>query len=244
MSPTRIIGITVVASCALFCPLPAAQADLVPSAVAAAAPSSSLLSRRTAITAGVFLAAGLLYDYEFREEAQERRNGATNALAAVGNGFVDWRFILAGSSAGYLAGEIGGSDRLKETVLRVGLATAVATGVTAGLKYSIGRTRPHAGRGSFRLRPFSGLNSFPSGHTAVAFAIATAVADQTRDDWSDYALYSAATMTALARVNDDKHWISDVLIGGLIGHLSARWVSRQLGPVQIAPSAVSVSLPF
>jgi hypothetical protein len=26
-----------------------------------------------------------------------------------------------------------------------------------------------------------------------------------------------------------KHWASDVLIGGLIGHFSARWVGRELG---------------
>jgi membrane-associated phospholipid phosphatase len=51
-------------------------------------------------------------------------------------------------------------------------------------------------------------------------------------------------MTALARVNDDRHWASDVLVGGLIGHLSGRWVSQQMGPVRITPGAVTVNLEF
>ncbi len=36
----------------------------------------------------------------------------------------------------------------------------------------------------------------------------------------------------MARVNDDRHWTSDVLTGGLLGHLSGKWVSRKLGPVR------------
>jgi membrane-associated phospholipid phosphatase len=78
----------------------------------------------------------------------------------------------------------------------------------------------------------------------VAFAIATSIAEETDDSWSDVALYSAATLTAMARVNDDRHWASDVLFGALIGHLSAKWVSKQMGPVRVMPGAVTVNLEF
>ena len=120
----------------------------------------------------------------------------------------------------------------------------LATGFSTALKYTVGRSRPDVAGTNIEFRPFSGSASFPSGHTAAAFAIATAVADQTHDGWSDYLLYGAASVTALSRINNTRHWTSDVLIGGLVGHLSAKWIGRKMGPVQVAPTGVSVNLQF
>lgn len=208
----------------------------------APAQADRLVSAQVLTVAGLLFAGALAGDYEFREESQERRDGLSNAAAMVGNSFGDWRFIVPGLTAGYLAAEIAGSDGTKGTVVRAGAAAALATGLVGGVKFAFGRERPYAAGTSFEFRPFSGASSFPSGHTAVAFALATAVADRTDDPWSDYVLYGAATLTALSRVNDNKHWVSDVLAGGLLGHLSARWVSRRMGPVQVTPAGLSVSL--
>jgi membrane-associated phospholipid phosphatase len=239
------LAIAALAFHATFLPVPAlAQTDYVPSAIAPAPAAGPVLSRRTATVAGLLFAGALLGDQEFREEAQERRGGMTNSIASVGNTFGDWRVLVPALSAGYLAGEIAGSSEIKGTLLRAGAAAALATGISSGLKYTIGRNRPDIAGTNVELRPFSGSNSFPSGHTAAAFAIATAVADQTHDGWSDYVLYCAATVTALSRINDNRHWTSDVLIGGLIGHLSAKWITRQMGPVRIAPTGVTVNLQF
>jgi membrane-associated phospholipid phosphatase len=231
---------------AILLPGPAsAQLDSVPPAATTPLhPSSRVITRHVAAVAGVLLAGSILADYEVREEMQEHRSGTTNSFARVGNTFGDWRLILPALSAGYVAGEIAGNSELKGTMLRAGAAVALATGITSGLKYSIGRDRPHVASGSFQFRPFSGSNSFPSGHTAAAFAIATALADRTTDGWSDYVLYGAATLTAIARLNDDRHWTSDVLIGGLVGHLSARWVTKQMGPVRVAPAGVELRIQF
>ncbi len=226
-------------------PTPAlAQTDYVPSAVSPTHTSSPLISRQTATVAGLLFAGALFGDGEVRETSQGGRGGTSNSIASIGNTFGDWRVLVPALSAGYLAGEIAGSGEIKGTILRAGAAAALATGISSGLKYSIGRNRPDIGGTNLEFRPFSGSNSFPSGHTAAAFAIATAVADQTTDGWSDYVLYGAATVTALSRINDNRHWTSDVLIGGLIGHLSAKWVGRQMGPVRLAPTGVSVNLQF
>jgi membrane-associated phospholipid phosphatase len=245
MTARGTLAIAALAFNATLLPAPAlAQTDYVPSAVAPVQPSSPLISRQTAAVAGLIFAGALLGDREVREESQEHRGGTSNAVASFGNTFGEWRILIPALSAGYLAGEIGGSDGLKGTLLRAGAAAAIATGVTSGLKYTIGRNRPDIAGGNFEFRPFSGSSSFPSGHTAAAFAIATAVADQTTDGWSDYVLYGAATLTAMSRINDNRHWTSDVLVGGLIGHLSGRWVSKQMGPVRVAPTGVSVKLEF
>lgn len=87
----------------------------------------------------------------------------------------------------------------------------------------------------------------PIAIAALAFRAAllpVAGVAQTASVPSAVALYSAATLTAMARVNDDRHWTSDVVIGALIGHLSAKWVSKQMGPVRVMPGAVTVNLEF
>ncbi len=245
MTARRSVAIAALALHASLFSVPAvAQTDLVPSAVAPAHHPSPLLSGKTAAVAGLLFAGALLGDHEFREEAQEHRGTTTNSVARLGNSLGEWRFVIPALSAGYLAGEIAGSSDLKRVILHAGAAAALATGVTSSLKYTIGRTRPSVSGNPIQFRPFSGSNSFPSGHTAVAFAIATSIADETDDSWSDIALYGAATLTAMSRVNDDRHWTSDVLIGGLIGHLSGRWVSKRMGPVRVMPGAVTVNLEF
>jgi membrane-associated phospholipid phosphatase len=221
-----------------------AQTEIVPSAVAPADHSSPLISRQTATVAGLLFGAALMGDRSFREEAQERRSNTTNSMAKLGNTLGEWSIVVPALGAGYLAGELAGSRDLKRVMLHAGAAAALATGISSSLKYTIGRTRPPVAGDPDQFRPFSGSNSFPSGHTAVAFAIATSIADETDDSWSDVALYGAATLTAMSRINDDRHWTSDVLIGGLIGHLSARWVSKQMGPVRVMPGAVTVNLEF
>lgn len=67
--------------------------------------------------------------------------------------------------------------------------------------------------------------SFPSGHTTLAFAAATVYAME----YSDRPLvkivsYSAASIIGLSRITENKHWASDVFIGGILGHLIGRQV--------------------
>ena len=80
------------------------------------------------------------------------------------------------------------------------------------LKYSFRVMRPD---GSTR-------NSFPSGHTATAFMTATMLHKEYghRSPWYSIGAYTAATLTGLSRQMNNKHWLSDVLVGAGIGILS------------------------
>ena len=70
-------------------------------------------------------------------------------------------------------------------------------------------------------------DSFPSGHAAVAFSLATVVALQYRHRlWVGVAAYSLAAAASLSRVTESRHWMSDVFVGAALGHLVARLVVR------------------
>lgn len=66
-------------------------------------------------------------------------------------------------------------------------------------------------------------NSFPSGHTAVAFMTATMLHKEygtTRSPWYSIAGYTMALGTGVSRQLKNRHWVSDVLMGAAIGIFS------------------------
>jgi membrane-associated phospholipid phosphatase len=75
------------------------------------------------------------------------------------------------------------------------------------------------------LRPdSSGHSSFPSGHTAQAFAAATILSEEygRRYKWVPFLAYGMASSVGVLRVMNNRHFISDVLVGAGIGILSTK----------------------
>ena len=69
--------------------------------------------------------------------------------------------------------------------------------------------------------------SFPSGHTTAIFAVASSIAYSYRDKpWVSLLAYSAAGLTGISRIHDDKHWASDVFMGAALGWAVGRFVSK------------------
>jgi membrane-associated phospholipid phosphatase len=65
----------------------------------------------------------------------------------------------------------------------------------------------------------SGYPSLPSGHTAEVFQLA-AILDMEYQDvspWISVCGYAVAAATGTLRMLNNKHWISDVLVGAGIG---------------------------
>ena len=92
------------------------------------------------------------------------------------------------------------------------------------LKFSTGRVRPKSAQDSGE---WNGPNfddvSFPSGHTSSAFAIATVLASEYKNNpWVPPVAYGLATLTGLSRLNDNKHWASDVFLGGALGYFISK----------------------
>lgn len=90
-------------------------------------------------------------------------------------------------------------------------AALMATAVNS-LKYSCKVMRPD---GSTR-------NSFPSGHTATAFMAATMLHKEYGhlSPWVSVGGYTVATLTGVSRQLNNRHWVSDVMVGAGIGILA------------------------
>jgi undecaprenyl-diphosphatase len=80
------------------------------------------------------------------------------------------------------------------------------------------RKRPEGEWG--RIYRFTDPHSFPSGHAARAFLIAT-VATALGPAWLAIALWIWAPLVALARVAMGVHYLSDIVAGALFGILVA-----------------------
>lgn len=84
--------------------------------------------------------------------------------------------------------------------------------IVTAMKYSFARQRPGGSQSHL---------SFPSGHTATAFATATALS-YTYGWKTAVVAYPLAMLVGLSRLADDAHWGSDVVAGAFVGFISAR----------------------
>lgn len=94
-------------------------------------------------------------------------------------------------------------------------------------KLVAGRKRPRTGAGSLDLEPFSGNKSFPSGHTTFIFSVAGSIDEVTESPWLAGVAYGLAGLTGFERIYDDRHWLSDVVAGALMGTLTGRFAARR-----------------
>lgn len=124
------------------------------------------------------------------------------------------------------AGVIGGSPALRRRGGRVLLSVVTAGLTTAAIKRVTGRLRPAESTDPFLFKPFSSHDAFPSGHATMAFALATSLSEEIHNRWASAALYTFASGTAWSRMNDERHWFSDVLAGVAVGFAAARIVER------------------
>lgn len=118
-------------------------------------------------------------------------------------------------------------------------SAALALVLTSLIAAFVGRLRPFVGFAEVSLLippPFN--TSFPSGHTATAFAIAAAIAFANRR-WGIIA-FAIATLIALGRLAVGVHYPTDLLGGFVLGSgcfLLVRYLHRQIRTTDIERSA-------
>lgn len=181
-------------------------------------------------TLSVNTLALMLTDTDSQESVQKSRTYNTDKISEWTDRYTK-RITNLTIGGLYLSGLISHDGKLRKTALLCLESVALAEGITKGLKYLIGRSRPFGNKGAFNFNPLklpppSYSLSFPSGHATTAFALSSVIAEQYRNWLVRLLTYSFALMVSLARVNNNAHFLSDVLWGGIIGISVGRCLVR------------------
>jgi membrane-associated phospholipid phosphatase len=150
------------------------------------------------------------------------RSGTADDVADVVRTFGQWSGVLVVTGGLVGTGLLAHKPKILHAGFRVGASVLVTGVVTQGAKWVLGRTRPDSTDDAWEFEPFSGNESMWSGHSAFAFAMATSLSQDIDRPWATVGLYTLATATAWSRVYDNKHWVSDVVVGAAAGIVGAK----------------------
>ena len=185
----------------------------------------NLPSLETAVILGV---GGGLSLAVHSEDAQVTRRFSTSpgfdTLLETGEG-VGNGFVQIGTAIGvYAVGRGVRSSRVSLFGADLVRSQIMSTAITQGIKVSVARRRPDGTR-----------YSFPSGHTSSSFATATVV--QRHFGWRlGIPAYGLAAFVAGSRLQENRHYPSDVIFGAAIGVVCGRTTTIGRGKATFAVS--------
>lgn len=176
--------------------------------------SKALTWQRTITTPLILTSIGLYSatdnDFFSREEVKEERDEYMPKFRHRLDDYLQFAPIATVYGLNAM-GIKGRTDFANRTAIMI-KAEIIMTAITFPLKKFTAVTRPD---GTQR-------NSFPSGHTAQAFAAATFMSKEYghKSIWYSIGAYSVASSVGIMRVMNNRHWISDVLVGAGVGIFS------------------------
>ncbi len=163
-----------------------------------------------AVTAGSFV-----FDDTFRAALGNESSDAAEIADDYGG-----PIALGALTTGlFVAGRYSNDQKFRDVTYDMAIAAIVNLAYTGALKAAVNRDRPND----------SGSDSFPSGHSSNAFALATVAAHHYKGKLRLIA-YGGATVIAASRLRADAHWLSDVVCGATLGILVGRgvvWVNNR-----------------
>lgn len=188
------------------------------------------------IAPGTAHADGLLFGQGSNDAmARALDHGAWDGLSDLGNAYGDG-ILFGGLALGAEASAHFSGDASQRAFARdLERSLALTWGTVWVLKLSVDERRPDGGD-----------HSFPSGHTATAFAGATVLARH--GGWRlGVPAYALAVGTGMERIEDRRHFLGDVLVGAGLGYGLARLAMRRRdGPFDllVAPDRLGINLRF
>jgi membrane-associated phospholipid phosphatase len=141
------------------------------------------------------------------------------------------------AAAFLVVGLVGKDNKSLETGALATSAMLQSAVLVTFLKALFGRQRPSWANGVdrwsgpvgftewFKSGIYGKYDSFPGGHSITAFSLATVLAMQYQTTvWVPILAYATATGVALSRMTEGRHWLSDCLVGSVLGYVIGRMV--------------------
>jgi len=156
------------------------------------------------------------------------RSRFADNLFELGEKIGDGAFPVAVAASSYGVGRLAGSSRMTEFGSDLFRVQAVNGLLTAVLKGTINRTRPDGT-----------AYSYPSGHTSSSFATAGVIYSHFGKTWG-YLAFGLAGYVGLSRLQEGKHYVSDVIAGAVLGTYVSSKLSRRpdrTGRLSVSPMA-------
>jgi len=132
---------------------------------------------------------------------------------------------IAAGGATWGVGCIEHKPSLRDNGLTALTAMGAAGTFDLALKLAFDREFPFkpGSRGAF----WGGGRSFPSGHAAVSFAFASAIARRyPHNRWVKWGAYTFASGVAMSRYPAKRHYLSDILVGSTLGYVTGAYVAE------------------
>jgi len=163
-----------------------------------------------------------LIAYGFIGLNSDQLKGYNSEIKEEVNEHIDEKFTIddiaqyAPAASVYILNACGdkGKNNLKDRSIILATSYLIMTATVLPLKSITKEERPDG----------SSNNSFPSGHTATAFAGAEFLWQEYKDKsiWYGISGYVVAAGTGIFRIVNDRHWLTDVAAGAGIGILSTK----------------------
>jgi len=178
--------------------------------------------------------AGFYANTSFDQEIQDFYNdyiksGTTDDISKIVKPFGDGRITVPIYLTAVLIGELTKDTRIGSVVgewgQRCSRALIVGAPPVLTLQIVLGASRPEEGKGS-HWHPFKDNNGV-SGHSFMGAVPFLTAAKMTDNRFFKYSLYFGSTLTGLSRINDNKHYFSQVILGWWIAYLSVNSIKSE-----------------
>jgi membrane-associated phospholipid phosphatase len=167
-------------------------------------------------------------DKDVKNFSQKNQSTFSNNIFQADK-YYSTEFVGGSILAFYSYGLIADNSHIRKLAVKLTEAVFLAGSINLVTKIVVGRGRPYKQESNFYTNPFTldnDYNSFPSGHTTLAFAYSTVMANEIDNIFWKVGWYSAASLVGYSRIYHNQHWFSDVLMGAAIGYFSGEFVNN------------------
>lgn len=185
-----------------------------------------VFNKKNLLVFGSLLGTSFLLDEWSNKRLKLNQNSFLDSYTNIFNEFGEKKYIIPATFATWVIGTAIKDERLSTTALNSGKALVTAAILTEGTKILSGRSRPDMNKGNMHFNAFGGTSnetkSFPSGHAFVSWAVFTPFAEE-YSKW----IYIIPASVSFVRMYRNRHWFSDVVLGGGIGYFAGLYFHKR-----------------